>query len=287
MERLKGIKPRGSYHKAEDAEFLPIIRRLVDQRPTYGYRPITALLNRERRAADKPVVNAKRVHRIVGNHAMLLEKHTPFARTASMTARPRSCARTCAGAPKRCGVCLLEWRGDPSRFRHRRLRPRDHRWTALANAGISGSDVRDMMLEVSATARQCSWCCRRIGSRPIPDGCVCWSPKAWGDGASDHPWPACSLSARRVCRPGTSRVDRTRHGPDGRRWRSALANPAGHPSTARHVKVPLNSPASLLNLVGDALQNPCGIANDFRSPLRNIFAGVCDHSGKFSDPSDS
>ena len=77
VERLKGrSKPRGSYHKAEDAELLPIIRRLVDQKPTYGYRRIAALLNRERRAADKPVVNAKRVHRIMGNHAMLLEKHT-------------------------------------------------------------------------------------------------------------------------------------------------------------------------------------------------------------------
>ncbi|WP_313666018.1 IS3 family transposase [Shinella sp.] len=77
IERLKGrSKPRGSNHKAEDAELLPIIRRLVDQRTTYGYRRIAALLNRERRAADKPVVNAKRVHRIMGNHAMLLEKHT-------------------------------------------------------------------------------------------------------------------------------------------------------------------------------------------------------------------
>ena len=71
IERLKGrSKPRGSYHKAEDAELLPIIRRLVDQRPTYGYRRIAALLNRERRAADKPVVNAKRVRRIMGNHAL-------------------------------------------------------------------------------------------------------------------------------------------------------------------------------------------------------------------------
>ena len=62
-ERLKGrSRPRGSYRKAEDAELLPSIRRLVDQRPTYGYRRIAALLNRERRAADKPVVNAKRVH---------------------------------------------------------------------------------------------------------------------------------------------------------------------------------------------------------------------------------
>ena len=77
VERLQvRSKSRGSYRKAEDEELLPIIRRLVDQRPTYGYRRIAALLNRERRAADQPVVNAKRVHRIMGNHAMLLEKHT-------------------------------------------------------------------------------------------------------------------------------------------------------------------------------------------------------------------
>jgi putative transposase len=77
IERLKGkSKPRGPYNKVGDAELLPAIRRLVDQRPTYGYRRIAVLLNRERRSADKPVVNAKRVHRIMGNHAMLLEKHT-------------------------------------------------------------------------------------------------------------------------------------------------------------------------------------------------------------------
>ncbi|GLU27982.1 hypothetical protein Brsp01_32150 [Brucella sp. NBRC 12950] len=37
VERLKGrSKRRGAYHKAEDAELLPAIRKLVDQRPTYG-----------------------------------------------------------------------------------------------------------------------------------------------------------------------------------------------------------------------------------------------------------
>ncbi|WP_273785567.1 hypothetical protein [Brucella intermedia] len=36
------------------------------------------ILNRERRAADKPVVNAKWVHRIMGNHAMLLEALMPL-----------------------------------------------------------------------------------------------------------------------------------------------------------------------------------------------------------------
>lgn len=77
VERLKGrLKPRGPYHKAEDAELLPTNRKQVDQRPTNGYRRITALLTPERRAADMPVVNDKRVHRIIVNHAMLLEKHT-------------------------------------------------------------------------------------------------------------------------------------------------------------------------------------------------------------------
>ena len=31
-------KPRRRYHKAQDAALLPVIRRLVDTRPTYGYR---------------------------------------------------------------------------------------------------------------------------------------------------------------------------------------------------------------------------------------------------------
>jgi hypothetical protein len=43
IERLKDrSKPSSSYNKAEDAELLPIIRRLVDQRSTYGYRRIAA-----------------------------------------------------------------------------------------------------------------------------------------------------------------------------------------------------------------------------------------------------
>ena len=56
-------KPRGRYRKAEDDELLPALRRLVDARPTYGYRRITALLNRERRLAGLEPVNRKRVAR--------------------------------------------------------------------------------------------------------------------------------------------------------------------------------------------------------------------------------
>ena len=46
-ERARGKgKPRGPYRKATDKALLPLIRRLVDERPTYGYRRITALVNR-------------------------------------------------------------------------------------------------------------------------------------------------------------------------------------------------------------------------------------------------
>ena len=40
------------------------LRRHVDERPTYGYRRITALLRRELAAEGQPLVNHKRVYRI-------------------------------------------------------------------------------------------------------------------------------------------------------------------------------------------------------------------------------
>jgi len=45
-----GTKPRRRYHKAQDAAVLPLISALVAARPTYGYRRITAILNRQLRA---------------------------------------------------------------------------------------------------------------------------------------------------------------------------------------------------------------------------------------------
>lgn len=50
-------KPRRSYHKAQDAAVLPRIERLVAERPTYGCRRITAVLNRELKAEGLAPVN--------------------------------------------------------------------------------------------------------------------------------------------------------------------------------------------------------------------------------------
>ena len=61
VERPSRAPRRRPYRKPEDAVLLPLIRRLVDERPTYGYRRLTALLNRQLRTEGKPTVNGKRV----------------------------------------------------------------------------------------------------------------------------------------------------------------------------------------------------------------------------------
>ena len=77
LERMsRPAKPRGPYRKPADEVLLPVIRRLVDARPSYGYRRITALLNRQRKAEGKPKINAKRVLRIMQINRLTLQRHT-------------------------------------------------------------------------------------------------------------------------------------------------------------------------------------------------------------------
>lgn len=74
--RTRLARPRGPYRKPEDAALLPTIREIVDARPTYGYRRITALVNRIRRARSEPTINSKRVLRIMRVNGLTLAPHT-------------------------------------------------------------------------------------------------------------------------------------------------------------------------------------------------------------------
>ena len=77
LERRDGKRPRrGPQERAGDVELAGAIRRLVDTRPTYGYRRIAALLKRERRSAGMVPINAKRVYRLMKKQGLLLERHT-------------------------------------------------------------------------------------------------------------------------------------------------------------------------------------------------------------------
>lgn len=72
----KSRNPRGPYRMPDDAWLLPMIRELVDGRPTYGYRRIHAHLRKRLQAAGRPVVNHKRVYRLMKQHGLLLARYT-------------------------------------------------------------------------------------------------------------------------------------------------------------------------------------------------------------------
>jgi putative transposase len=58
IERVaRPVRKRGPYRKAKDGELLGLIRRLVDERPTYGYRRITRLVNRQHMSEGRPAIN--------------------------------------------------------------------------------------------------------------------------------------------------------------------------------------------------------------------------------------
>jgi putative transposase len=74
--RLRGArKPRSTYSKVGDADLLAPLRSLVDERPTYGYRRIGALMNRERLKNGQSRLNHKRIYRLMSQNGMLLQRY--------------------------------------------------------------------------------------------------------------------------------------------------------------------------------------------------------------------
>ena len=140
-------RPRGPYRKSDDEDLLPLIRRFVDERPTYGYRRITALVNRELTRKGLPVANRKRVHRIMQQAALLLEPCTGRREGRVHDGKVmvmRSNLRWCSD-----GLEFACWNGEIIRmaFIIDAIDREIIAWAAVSGAGISGSDVRDMMLE--------------------------------------------------------------------------------------------------------------------------------------------
>lgn len=61
-------------HQPDDSDALLWIHVVIVELPTYGYRRGWALLRRHSEAEDLAAVNAKRVYRIMRQHALLLER---------------------------------------------------------------------------------------------------------------------------------------------------------------------------------------------------------------------
>jgi putative transposase len=158
-ERLHGEpKPRSIYRKVDDAELLVPLRALVDERPTYGYRRITAPMNRERLKNSLPRLNHKRIYRLMSQNGMLLQRYTgkPPGRAHDgtiITIRP-NLRWTSDGLEIAC------WNGQVVRVAFA-LDTCDREvmaWCA-GTGGITGEMIRDLMVESVE---------RRFGDRALP-----------------------------------------------------------------------------------------------------------------------
>ncbi|RWI34133.1 MAG: hypothetical protein EOR30_29825 [Mesorhizobium sp.] len=115
----KPSKPRGPYRKPEDvAAPLAELHSTIAQRPTYGYRRVTALLNRQRRKDGRPMVNAKRVLRVMQQNGLNLQSiqlcGPPAPTTVSYVREMGSTPQ-----PSRGWIDLLTWHcstGSPTAY---------------------------------------------------------------------------------------------------------------------------------------------------------------------------
>jgi putative transposase len=132
------------------AAHAPLRRRAA----AYGYRRISVLVNRELAQDGLPPANRKRIHRITQRHALLLECHTGRRKGrlhAGKVMVMHSNLRWCSD-----GLEFTCWNGEVIRMAFiidafdREIIAFDREiiaWMAVCGTGISGSDVRDMMLE--------------------------------------------------------------------------------------------------------------------------------------------
>lgn len=133
---------RRFYHKAQDEHYLRLVREIVDERATYGYRRITALLNR-RLGDDR--VNHKRVYRIMKKNGLLLQRYTgrPVRVHDGTVQMIRSNLRWCSDAFE-----IACWNGERVRVAFSMdCCDREIMSYVATTGGICGDMVRDLMAE--------------------------------------------------------------------------------------------------------------------------------------------
>jgi len=76
VERLKPSVRQPPHPQPDDQWLVPKICAIVAERASYGYRRVTALLNRQLEAEGRPRVNHKRIYRIMRINQLLLPRYT-------------------------------------------------------------------------------------------------------------------------------------------------------------------------------------------------------------------
>ncbi|WP_375137503.1 IS3 family transposase [Roseateles depolymerans] len=139
---------RKSRMPREDEALVGEIKAQIADLPSYRYRRACALVNRERKAASLPRVNAKRVYRVMAEHALLLPKAPK--RTASSrrhdgtVAVTTSNTRWCSdGFEIKCDSGETVTATFVKDCCDREIMA----WRAWAGKGLPGEPVKEMLIE--------------------------------------------------------------------------------------------------------------------------------------------
>lgn len=164
ITRLDKKLPRTkSYHKKDDPALLTEIRQVISERPSYGYRRVTSLLNSKIRGSGAQKVNSKKVYRIMKAANLLLMR-------PRQGQRREHCGKIETIAPniRWCSDCFAIqcWNGDQVfvSFSMDCCDREVMRYIA-STIGIDGQAIRDLMLETVEY---------RYGESKIPQGRVQW-----------------------------------------------------------------------------------------------------------------
>ena len=126
-------------HDVSDVDVIAMIKTITDQRQTYGYRRVTALLRKN------ISINHKRVYRLMKEHSLLLQKFGPRpARTHDgKVATLKSNLRWCSD-----GFRLQCWNGEHVEVAFSLdCHDREVISWVTSTRGIDGELVRDLMAE--------------------------------------------------------------------------------------------------------------------------------------------
>ncbi len=133
------------YRRGDDGRYLLLIRQVIDNRPSYGYRRVTARINRFLERQGHPGVNPKRIYRLMKMHNLLLQRHTgrPARLHEGKVTTRRSDLRWCSDAFE-----IACWNGDRLRVAFSMdCCDREIMSYVATTGGVSGDMVRDLMAE--------------------------------------------------------------------------------------------------------------------------------------------
>jgi transposase InsO family protein len=133
------------YKKADDDRYLSLVRQITDERASYGYRRVTAMINRQLERNGQLRVSPKRIYRLMKMNHLLLQRYTgrPARLHEGSVMMKRSNLRWCSDAFE-----IACWNGDRIRVAFSMdCCDREIMSYVATTGGISGDMVRDLMAE--------------------------------------------------------------------------------------------------------------------------------------------